>query len=39
MGSPEDDGSIYQALIDIANKRQDKAGLAVILRKLVEAQH
>jgi death-on-curing protein len=36
---PEDDGSIYQALIDIANKRQDKGGLAVILRELVEAQH
>ena len=36
---PEDDGSIYQALIDIANKRQDKAGFAVTLRKLVEAQH
>ena len=35
---PEDDGSIYQALIDIANKRQDKTGLAVVLRKLVEAQ-
>jgi hypothetical protein len=35
---PEDDGSIYQALIEIANKQQDKAGLAEVLRKLVSTQ-
>jgi len=35
---PEDDGSVYQALIDIANKRLDKTGLAEVLRKLVETQ-
>jgi death on curing protein len=34
----EDDGSIYQALIDIANKQQDKAGLAEVLRKLASTR-
>jgi death-on-curing protein len=33
---PKDDGSVYNALIDIANKQMDKSGLAVRLRKLVE---
>lgn len=32
----EDDGSVYQAMIELAERRLDKAGLAVILRKLVE---
>ena len=36
---PKDDGSIYSALIDIENKRLDKPGLAVILRKLVEKKN
>ncbi|HEX3800688.1 MAG TPA: type II toxin-antitoxin system death-on-curing family toxin [Verrucomicrobiae bacterium] len=31
---PEDDGSIFKAMIGLANKQLDKAGLAVILRKL-----
>ena len=33
---PEDDGSVYAALIDVANKRLDKSGLAATLRNLVE---
>jgi prophage maintenance system killer protein len=33
---PKDDGTLYEAMIAIANKRLDKAGLAVILRRLVE---
>ena len=33
---PEDDGSVCTALIEIAEKRLDKAGLAVVLRELVE---
>ena len=33
---PKDDGSIYDALIDVANKRLDKAGLANVLRALTE---
>ncbi len=33
---PKDDGSVYAALIDIANKKLDKTGLADVLRKLVE---
>lgn len=33
---PEDDGSVYAALIEVAEKRLDKAGLADTLRKLVE---
>jgi len=36
---PKDDGSLYNALIDIANKRLDKSGLAVVLRKLAEKRH
>jgi len=33
---PKDDGSVYNALIEIAQKRLDKPGLANVLRKLVE---
>lgn len=33
---PEDDGSGYAALIDVAEKRVNKTGLADVLRKLVE---
>ena len=33
---PKDDGSVYAALIDVARKRLDKAGLAEVFRKLVE---
>ena len=33
---PKDDGSVYAALIDVANKKLDKAGLAEVLRRLVE---
>jgi len=32
----EDDGSIYQAMINIANHKLDKAGLAEIFRKLAQ---
>jgi death-on-curing protein len=40
VGFPEDDGSVYRAMIDIANKRLDKPGLAAVLRRLVSsAQH
>ena len=35
---PKDDGSVYAALIDVANKKLDKAGLASVLRRLVEKQ-
>jgi death-on-curing protein len=34
---PEDDGSIYAAMIAIANKLLDKPGLAKTLRRLVES--
>jgi death on curing protein len=34
---PEDDGSVYASMIEIANKRLDKRGLAEILRRLVES--
>ena len=33
---PKDDGSMYAALIGVANKNLDKTGLADVLRKLVE---
>ena len=36
---PKDDGSVYKAMIEIAEKRLDKAGLAVVLRLLVEKQN
>ena len=34
---PKDDGSVYRAMIEIANKRLDKRGLAETLRRLVES--
>ena len=34
---PKDDGSVYTAMIEIANKRLDKPGLAETLRRLVES--
>jgi death-on-curing protein len=33
---PKDDGSFYDALIDVANKKLDKAGLAGVFRKLTK---
>jgi death-on-curing protein len=33
---PEDDGSLHGAMIEIAEKRLDKTGLAAVLRKLAE---
>jgi death on curing protein len=36
---PLDDGSVYRAMIDIAEKRLDKPGLALVLRRLVEKQN
>jgi death-on-curing protein len=36
---PKADGSVYNAMIEIAEKRLDKAGLAVVLRLLVEKQN
>lgn len=36
---PPDDGSVYDAMIEIAEKRLDKAGLAGVLRKIVEASN
>ena len=36
---PKDDGSVYKAMIEIAGKRLDKAGLAVVLRLLAEKQN
>src|SRR4051794_25364263 len=35
---PKDDGSVYNALIDIANKLLDKPGLAALLRQMA-ARH
>lgn len=34
---PKDDGSLYAAMIKIANKQMDKSGLAETLRRLVES--
>ena len=31
---PKDDGSVYRAMIEIANKQLDKVGLANVLRRL-----
>jgi death-on-curing protein len=36
---PKDDGSVYAAMIEIANKRLDKAGLAGVLRQLTEKKN
>jgi len=35
---PKDDGSVYQAMIAIAEKRLEKKGLAVVLQQLSEKQ-
>ena len=35
---PKDDDSVYAAMIEIAEKRLDEAGLAVVLRKLAESK-
>lgn len=34
---PIDDGSVYRAMIEVANKQMDKRGLAETLRRLVES--
>jgi death-on-curing protein len=39
MAFPQDDGSVYDAMIKIANHQLDKAGLAEVLRKIVEASN
>lgn len=36
---PQDDGSVYRAMIHIAEKRLDKPGLAAVLRLLVEKEN
>jgi len=33
---PKDDGSVYRAMIEIAEKRLDKNGLAAVLKQLAE---
>ena len=33
---PKDDGSVYRAMIEIAEKRLDKTGLAAVIKQLVE---
>ncbi len=33
---PKDDGSLYRAMIEIAEKRLDKTGLAAVLKQLAE---
>jgi death-on-curing protein len=35
---PKDDGSVYQAMMAVAEKSSDKSGLAVVLRTLIEKQ-
>jgi death-on-curing protein len=35
---PKDDGSLYRAMIDIAEKKLDKTGLAAVLKQLSEKQ-
>lgn len=35
---PKDDGSVYQAMMAVAEKSSDKSGMAVVLRTLVEKQ-
>jgi death-on-curing protein len=36
---PKDDGSVYRAMIQIAERRLDKPGLAVVLRVLAEEKN
>lgn len=38
MAVPEDDGSLFDAMIAIANKRMNKMDLADVLRRLVRQQ-
>ncbi|HEY2329174.1 MAG TPA: type II toxin-antitoxin system death-on-curing family toxin [Verrucomicrobiae bacterium] len=33
---PKDDGSVYRAMIEIAEKRSDKSGLAAVLKQQAE---
>ena len=33
---PKDDGSIYRAMIEVAEKKSNKTGLAVVLKNLAE---
>jgi death on curing protein len=35
---PKDDGSVYKAMIEIAQKRLDKNGLAAVLKQQVDQQ-
>jgi death on curing protein len=35
----QDDGSLYAAMIEIANKQLDKPGLAAVLRRLAETKN
>ena len=35
---PKDDGSVYRAMIEIAEKKLDKTGLAAVLKQLTEKQ-
>ena len=35
---PKDDGSVYRAMIEIAEKRLDKSGLAGVFKQLTEQQ-
>jgi death-on-curing protein len=37
-GFPQDDGSVYRAMIQIAEKKLDKPGLAAVLRVLAETK-
>lgn len=39
VGFPKDDGSLYRAMIEIAEKKLDKTGLAAVLKQLTEMQH
>ncbi|HEY1663849.1 MAG TPA: type II toxin-antitoxin system death-on-curing family toxin [Verrucomicrobiae bacterium] len=36
---PKDDGSVYRAMIEIAEKRLDKTGLAAVLKQLTQKQN
>ena len=39
IGFPKDDGSLYRAMIEIAEKSMDKAGLAAAIKQLAEKQN
>jgi len=36
---PKDDGSVYRAMMEIAEKRLDKKGLAAVLKQMAEKQN